>query len=247
MKNKKNPNEMTFLEHLEELRTRIIRSVIYLLFGFILSWFFVKRIYYFISLPVVKFLPEGTSLAFTSLTEPFMMYIKLAFLSSIFVVSPLIFYEFWQFISPALEKKEKSYIIPFILFSTLFFIGGAGFGYFVVFPFACNFFLQVGKDFTPIITVDQYFSLAVKVILSIAVVFELPILIFFLARVGIITYKTLLKYYKYAILIAFIIAAVITPTPDMITQSIIAIPLIGLYTIGILIAFIFGKKPEKSN
>ncbi len=239
---KKDPNELTFLEHLEELRTRIIRAVVYLLFGFLISWFFVKKIYYILSIPVVKFLPEGTSLAFTSLTEPFMMYIKLAFLSSIFISSPLLFFEFWGFVSPALERKEKKYILPFILFSTLFFLGGAAFGYFTVFPFACNFFLQVGKDFTPIITVNQYFSLAVKVLLSIAVVFELPVLIYFLSRVGIVTYKILLKYFKYAILGAFIVAAVITPTPDMMTQSIIAIPLIGLYAIGILIAFIFGKK-----
>ncbi len=243
---KKDPNNLTFWEHLEELRKRIIYSIIIIIIGFLASWVYSKKIYEFIAMPVLRFLKDG-KLAYTSLTEPFMMYIKLSFLASLFLTSPLLFYQFWKFISPALEKREKKFAIPFILFSTIFFLIGGWFGYKIVFPYACKFFLDIGKDFTAVITVSQYLSLATKVLLGIALTFELPVLIFFLSRFGIVTPRFLLKYFKYFILIAFIIAAVITPTPDMITQSVIAVPLIALYAIGIVIALIFGKKKKKNE
>ncbi len=246
LKGKKDPNSLTFWEHLEELRKRIFYSIIIVLIGFLVSWAFAKKIYDFIAYPVLRFLKDG-KLAYTSLTEPFMMYIKLSFLASLFLTSPLLFYQFWKFISPALEKKEKKFAIPFILFSTIFFLIGGWFGYEIVFPYACKFFLDIGKDFTAVITVSQYLSLATKVLLGIALTFELPVLIFFLSRFGIVTPKFLLKYFKYFVLIAFIIAAVITPTPDMITQSVIAFPLIGLYAVGILIALVFGKKKKTKS
>ncbi len=245
-KRKKDPNNLTFWEHLDELRRRIFYSIIIVLIGFLVSWAYSKKIYEFIAMPVLKFLKDG-KLAYTSLTEPFMMYIKLSFLASLFLTSPLLFYQFWKFISPALEKKEKRFAIPFIFLSTIFFLIGGWFGYKIVFPYACKFFLDIGKDFTAVITVSQYLSLATKVLLGIALTFELPVLIFFLSRFGIVTPKFLLKYFKYFILIAFIIAAVITPTPDMITQSVIALPLIALYGIGIIIALIFGKKKKKDE
>ncbi len=245
-KKKKDPNKLTFWEHLDELRRRIIYSIVIVLIGFLVSWAYSKKIYEFIAMPVLKFLKDG-KLAYTSLTEPFMMYIKLSFLASLFLTSPLLFYQFWKFISPALEKKEKRFAIPFIFLSTIFFLIGGWFGYKIVFPYACKFFLDIGKDFTAVITVSQYLSLATKVLLGIALTFELPVLIFFLSRFGIVTPKFLLKYFKYFILIAFIISAVITPTPDMITQSVIAFPLIALYGIGIIIALIFGKKKKRDD
>jgi len=238
---------MTFLEHLDELRKRLFYSVLVLILAVIPAWFFAKPLYRILAVPVTQYLPEGTKLAFTSLTAPFMLYIKVSFLAALFLTAPFIFYQLWLFIAPGLYVKEKKHVIPFVLFTTVFFSGGAVFAYFVVFPFACNFFLGLGSDFQPVITVDQYFSLALRVILGIAIVFELPTLSYFLARIGLITAKMMVKYFKYAVLVVFIIAAIITPTPDMVTQSIIAIPMLGLYGLSILIALVVGKGKEKKR
>ncbi len=246
MKKRKNQNEMTFFEHLGELRKRIIYSITFIIIFFLVSWTFVDKIYYWLSIPVLQFLPEGKKLAFTSLTEPFMMYIKLAFISGLFIASPFIFYQLWLFISPGLYKKEKKMVFPFVFFTTIFFLAGGAFGYFVVFPWACKFFLEIGEDFTAILTINDYFSLAFRVLLGISVVFELPVLAFLLAKLGIISSRFLLKYFKYAVVMIFIIAAVITPTPDMVTQSIFAVPMLLLYLLSVLIAKVVGPK-EKEN
>jgi sec-independent protein translocase protein TatC len=246
-KGKKPPNGMTFLEHLDELRKRLFYSVVVLIGAVIPAWFFAKPLYRILARPVTKFLPEGTNLAFTSLTAPFMLYIKVSFMAALFFTAPFIFLQLWLFIAPGLYVKEKKHVVPFVLFTTVFFSGGAVFAYFVVFPFACNFFLGLGSDFDPVITVDQYFSLALRVILGIAIVFELPTLSFFLAKIGLITARMMIKYFKYAVLVVFIIAAIITPTPDMVTQSIIAVPMLGLYGLSILIAMAVGKGKEKKR
>lgn len=230
------PNEMTFLEHLGELRRRLVFSIIAILLFFIGSWPFVDKIYYFLSLPVLRFLPEGQKLAFTSLTEPFMMYIKLAFISSLFAASPVIFWQLWKFISPGLYPKEKKLVFPFVFSTTFFFFLGGAFAYFGVFPWACRFFLDVGKDFQAILTINDYFSLAFRVIIGVSLVFELPVLVFLLARLRIVSARFLVKYIKYAIVLIFIVAAVITPTPDMVTQSLFAGPMLLLYLLSILIA-----------
>ena len=238
---------MTFLEHLDELRKRLFYSVVVLIGAVIPAWFFAKPLYRILARPVTQYLPEGTNLAFTSLTAPFMLYIKVSFLAALFFTAPFIFLQLWLFIAPGLYVKEKKYVVPFVLFTTFFFSGGAVFAYYVVFPFACNFFLGLGSDFDPVITVDQYFSLALRVILGIAIVFELPTLSFFLAKIGLITARMMIKYFKYAVLVVFIIAAIITPTPDMVTQSIIAVPMLGLYGLSILIAMAVGKGKEKKR
>jgi sec-independent protein translocase protein TatC len=236
---------MTFLEHLEELRKRIFWSFAILICAVIPAWFFSKDLYNILARPVTQFLPEGKKLAFTSLTAPFMLYIKVSFLAALFFTSPFIFFQIWMFVAPGLYQKEKKYVIPFVLFTSFFFMAGAVFAYLVVFPFACNFFLGMGSEFDPVITVDQYFSLALRVILGIALVFEMPTLAFFLSKIGLITAKMMIKYFKYAVLVVFIVAAIITPTPDMITQSIIAVPMLGLYGISILIAALVGKDREQ--
>lgn len=244
-KTKKTPDEMTFLEHLEDLRKRIFYSFIAVIVVVIPAWLFSKDIYNILSRPVTKYLPEGTKLAYTHLTAPFMLYIKVSFLTAIFVTSPFIFLQLWYFVAPGLYKKEKKYVYPFVIFTSFFFILGALFGYFVAFPFACNFFLKMGSEFQPVITVDQYFSLALRLLLGIALVFEMPTLVFFLSRMGIITSRWMIKNFKYAVLVVFIIAAVITPSPDMINQSILAVPMLFLYGLSLLIAFIFEKKKAK--
>jgi sec-independent protein translocase protein TatC len=233
---------MTFFEHLGELRKRILYSVFIILAFFLVAWSFVDKIYQWLAQPLLQFMPPGEKLAFTSLTEPFMMYMKLALIAGLFLASPFVFHQLWLFIAPALYNKEKRMVMPFVLFTTFFFVLGGAFGYYFVFPWACRFFLEIGKDFKAIITIDQYFSLAFRVLLGIAVIFELPVLAFLLAKLRILTARFLIKHFKYAIVLIFIIAAVITPTPDAITQSLFAIPMIFLYLLSILIAKVVGPK-----
>jgi sec-independent protein translocase protein TatC len=241
-KAQKSPDEMTFLEHLEDLRKRIWYSFVAIFIVVIPAWIFSKDIFKILSKPVTQYLPEGTKMAFTSLTAPFMLYMKVAFLTALFVTSPFIFLQIWYFVAPGLYQKEKKYVVPFVTFTTVFFLAGAAFGYFVMFPWACRFFLQLGSDFTPVITVDTYFGFSLKLLLGIALVFELPTLVFFLSKIGLITSRWMIHNFKYAVLAVFVIAAVITPTPDMVTQSILAVPMLALYGLGILIAFFFGKE-----
>lgn len=244
-KARKSPDEMTFLEHLEDLRKRLFYSFVAIIVAVIPSWMFSRQLYAILARPVTQYLPEGTKLAFTTLTAPFMLYLKVSFLAALFITSPFVFYQLWMFVSPGLYQKEKKYVIPFVFFTTFFFSLGALFGYFIVFPWACRFFLTLGRDFQPVITVDQYFSFALKVLLGIALVFELPTLVYFLSKIGILTSRWMVKNFQYAVLAAFIIAAVITPTPDMITQSIVAVPMIALYGISILIPMVVGRNKEK--
>lgn len=246
-KGRKSPDEMTFLEHLEDLRKRLFYSVLALLLGFVPGWIFSKEIYAILARPVTQYLPEGTKLAFTSLTAPFMLYVKVAFLGSLFLMSPFVFLQIWYFVAPGLYQKEKKYVIPFVLMTTFFFSLGAVFGYFIVFPWACRFFLQIASDFQPVITVDQYFGLVLKVLLGIAVVFELPTLVFFLAKMGLVTAGWMIRNFKYAVLLVFVVAAVITPTPDVITQSIVAVPMLALYGLSILIALAVGRGKKKKR
>jgi len=238
---------MTFLEHLEDLRKRLFYSVLALIAGFVPGWIFSKDIYAVLARPVTRYLPEGTKLAFTSLTAPFMLYIKVAFLGSIFLMSPFVFLQVWYFVAPGLYQKERKYVVPFVLMTTFFFSLGAVFGYFIVFPWACRFFLAIASDFQPVITVDQYFGLALKVLLGIAVVFELPTLVFFLAKMGLVTAGWMVRNFKYAVLVVFIVAAVITPTPDVVTQSIVAVPMLVLYGLSILIALAVGRGKERKR
>jgi sec-independent protein translocase protein TatC len=236
---------MTFLEHIGELRKRIVFSMAAVLICFVGFWPFVDKLYHFLSLPVLKYLPEGQKLAYTSLTEPFMMYIKLSFIASLFAASPVVFWQLWKFISPGLYPKEKKMVFPFVIGTTFFFFLGGAFAYFGVFPWACQFFLDVGKDFQAILTINDYFSLAFRVIMGVALVFELPVLIFLLARLRIVTASFLIKHIKYAIVLIFIIAAIITPTPDMVTQSLFAGPMLLLYLLSILIArFAYPKTKD---
>ncbi len=246
-KARKSPDEMTFLEHLEDLRKRLFYSFISIFIFIIPAWFFHKELYNILARPVTQYLPEGTEMAYTKLAAPFMLYIKVSFLAALFLAAPFIFFQLWMFVAPGLYQKEKKYVIPFVLFTTIFFSAGALFGYFIVFPFACRFFISMGSEFQAVITVDDYFSLALRVLLGIALVFELPTVAFFLSRMGILTARWMVKQFKYAVLLIFIIAAIITPTPDWMTQSIIAFPMLALYGLSILIALVFGKKDKKKK
>lgn len=234
--------KMSFLDHLDELRKRLIVSVIALLAGFLVCWGFADKIYGFLQAPLIKVLPAGEKLAYTRLTAPFILYMKVAFLAGIFVSAPIILLQLWLFIAPGLYKRERRLALPFILGATVFFLLGGYFGYRILLPGMCDFFVQTGKQFKQMITIDDYYSFASTIILATGAVFETPILIFFLARLGIVTPAFLMQKFKYAVVLAFIISAIVTPTPDMMTQTMLALPMIGLYLIGVAVAYLFGKK-----
>jgi sec-independent protein translocase protein TatC len=191
--------------------------------------------------PLTQFLPPGDKLAYTRLTAPFFLYMKVAFFAGLFIAAPVVLLQLWLFIAPGLYKKERRLAAPFIIFGSLFFIVGGYFGYRYLLPATCSFFVETGKQFKQMVTVDDYFSFASVIILACGLVFETPILIFFLARLGIVTPAFLMQKFKYAVVLAFVIAAVVTPTPDMVTQSALAVPMILLYLIGVGVAYLFAK------
>ena len=236
--------KMSFLDHLEELRKRLLVSLIAAAVGFFACWAFAEQIFALLQAPLTEFLPKGDKLAYTRLTAPFFLYMKVAFFAGLFVAAPVILLQVWLFIAPGLYKKERRLAAPFIIFGTLFFIAGGYFGYRFLLPATCSFFIETGKQFKQMVTVDDYFSFASTIILATGLVFETPILIFFLARLGIVTPAFLMQKFKYAIVLSFVVAAVVTPTPDMVTQAALAVPMILLYLIGVAVAYLFAKPVE---
>lgn len=232
---------MSLLEHLDELRRRLIVSFVSVLVGFVLCWNWAPEIWELIQQPIISQLPPGEKLAYTQIAAPFFLYMKVAAFAGIFAATPILMLQMWLFISPGLYPRERMWAAPFILASSLFFLAGGYFGYRTILPLACGFFIEMGQDFQNVLTIDSYFAFAFKMVLGMAIVFETPILIFFLSKLGIVTPRFLMRNFKYAVVIIFIIAAIITPTPDPVTQSTLAIPMILLYLLGVLIAWVFGS------
>ncbi len=233
---------MGFFDHLEELRRRVFVCLIAVFGLFFVAWAWAPNIFEFLAKPVRRVLPPGQNLSYTTLTEPFLMYFRVALLAAVIGASPIILWQVWLFIAPALYRKEKRYVFPFIFAGVLFFLAGCAFGYYEAFPVVVGFLVGVGKNFNAVITINEYLSTATKIIMGLGLCFEMPILIFFLARMGVVSEKFLLAKFKYAVLVIFIIAAIITPTPDIATQCVFALPMIALYLLGIAIAWIFRKK-----
>ena len=235
--------KMSFLEHLDELRKRLIYICFSLLGGCLVAYIFIQRIFDFIMKPMQNMLPGGNTLIFTNGPTVFMLYVKIGFIAGIFIASPLVLWQIWQFISPGLYTHEKKFAIPFVMLSTIFFVTGGLFAHYVAFPWTWKFFISFTTDYLVFMPkVDEAFSLYTKMLLGFGAIFEMPTLVFFLARMGVVTGGFLLRYFKYAFLIIFIIAAVISPGTDMMSQVIMAVPMLGLYVISIAIAYIFGKK-----
>lgn len=236
-----------FLSHLEELRKRLIVCAVAVGICFAVSYFFSERLFQILILPLNAVMPEGGHLIFTNLPEMFFTYIKVAFIAGILGAAPLLFYELWMFVAPGLYKKEKTLVIPFVVCSSILFVGGSLFGYFVVFPFGFKFFIGFSSEFVRALpSVKQYFSFSTKLLFAFGIVFELPVVIFFLTKIGLITPELLKKKRKYAILLTFITAAILTP-PDVITQCMMAGPLIILYEVGILVAGFARRKNEEDE
>ena len=243
--NDNNLGEMTLTEHLAELRKRLINSFIAVFIGFAISYHYSEDIFWVLMDPLLKVMPpKNGKMVFLTLTEPFVTYLEVALLSGLFLASPIIFWEIWKFIEPGLYPHEKKYVIPFVFFATFFFIGGAFFGYFIVFPFAFEFFISfANQNIVPSLSMAKYFSFATKMLLAFGVIFELPLITLFLARLGIITKDMLSRWRKYAIVIIFVVSAILTP-PDVMSQILMAVPLWILYEISVIIAKIFGKKSK---
>ena len=234
-----------FTDHLEELRKRILICLIAIGIGFAVSYSFAEEIYIWLAKPLKQVLPPNSNLIFTSPTEAFLTYLKTALFCGLFLSIPVVLYQIWKFIAPGLYKKERVYVIPFVVSSSILFIGGALFGYFVVFPLGFNFLMSFASDSIQALpSMREYFNFVIKLLLAFGIIFETPIFILFLAKLGIVNYKMLCTYRKYFLLLAFFLGAILTP-PDVVTQTMMALPLIILYEVSVFITRIFAKKQNK--
>jgi sec-independent protein translocase protein TatC len=242
--------KMSFLDHLDELRKRITRIVTYLGIGFLGSWYFSKPIYRFLAKPIEASLkPSGTRLIFTSPTDAFVLYMKVAFVASIFITVPLSLYEVWRFIAPGLYRRERRYVVPFLVSSILLFIAGGAFCYVFVLPQAYDFLIGFGSDFLPMITINEYWDMTLMMLLGFGLIFEMPVIIAFLSLWGIVTAHFLWSKFKYSIVIMVALAAIISPTGDAFNLMIWTAPMIALYILSIGVAALFGwrRKHNKTS
>jgi sec-independent protein translocase protein TatC len=224
---------MTLLEHLEELRRRLIVALAALAGGFLACWAFAPRIFEFLARPIYRHLPAGTKLAYLGVTDPFMLYVKVAALAGAFLAAPVVLYQLWRFVAPGLYRREKSYAAPFVVSGSLLFLAGGAFAYYVAFPFAVEFLLRMGADFQPVITVERYLRFLMTIILGLGLMFELPMAILLLAQLGVVTPRGLLRNFRWAVLVIFVVAAIITPTSDIVNLLLFAVPAMLLYLLGI--------------
>ena len=236
------PGKMSFLDHLDELRKRLIITAIALLGGFLLCFAFINPIFDFIMRPLQEILPDGGRLVYTEPTEAFFLYIKVAALAGLVLATPVVLAQLWLFVAPGLYAHEKRFAIPFVILATGFFVGGALFSHYILFPVAWRFFAGFASDYMEFMPrIQPAFSLYVKLLLACGVVFQMPTVVFFLARVGAVTAGFLSRNIKYAILLIFIFAAILTPTGDPVTLTLMASPMIALYLLSIGIAWLFGR------
>jgi len=241
---------MGFLEHLEELRRRIIWSIAYIGAGFSVCYWWHEEIFGWMQKPIVFALKNHNlpvNLVYTNPTDPFNMYLKISLIVGIFVASPFVLYQVWAFISPGLYKNERRYVAPFMFSTVGLFVAGGYFAYKMVYPAALNFLIEYSGQFTPMITINEYTNLFMTIVLGLGVVFEMPILVFFLAMFGIISPGWMWRNLRYSILVIFIIAAIITPTTDIMNMCIFAAPMVVLYLASIGVAYLVHPKQRKKR
>ena len=239
---------MSFLEHLDELRNRLIHSVVAIFVGVGLTFFFHDPIYRFVFEPTRRVLPDGSKLVYTQPGEAFSLHIQIALIAGVIVAAPYIMLQVWMFIAPGLYSREKKMAIPFVVLSTLGFLGGALTNHYVMFPFMMKFFGSFNSAelmFLP--SLDAVFSLYTKFLIAMGLIFQMPTIVMFLAKMRMVTARFLLRNIKYAVLITFIVSAVITPTADPGTQTLFAMPMIALYILSIGIAWLVGPKAESAE
>lgn len=240
-------DKLPFTAHLEELRSRLIKSGLALIAGFAACYGFSDILFDFLILPLKQVLPEGSSLAMIRVQEGFLTHLKIALLAGLFVASPVLLYQAWKFVAPGLYSHEKRYVWPFVGAGTFFFLAGAAFAYWVVFPFGFRFLLAYAHG--PVqasISIDAYLSFATRLLLAFGIVFQLPVVTFFLSRMGLVQAKTLSRARGYALLIIVIVAAMLTP-PDVFTQILMALPLYLLYEISIVVARVSARPSQEAE
>jgi sec-independent protein translocase protein TatC len=233
--------------HLEELRKRLIYSFLAIGITFAICYAFIKQIVEILMRPLIQVLPQGSSLVFTAVPEAFFIYLKAAFFAGIFFSSPFILYQIWAFVSPGLYAREKKYVYPYLIVSSVFFVGGALFCYYIVFPVVFRFFLSFASEtIRPLPAIKDYLAFTIKLLLAFGLLFQWPALILFLARMGVVSSSILSRNRKYAVLVIFVAAAVLTP-PDLVSQLLLAGPLLAMYEGSIWMVKFFGKKEEKAE
>lgn len=238
----KEEDKIPFTSHLEELRDRLIRCFIAVGVGFLVSYGFKEKLFEILTAPLIAVMQTGDQLVFTGLPEAFFTYLKVAFLSGIILSSPILVYQFWMFVTPGLYKREKKMMIPIIVLSTFFFVGGSLFGYFIVFPYGFQFFIGFASDTIKALpSMKEYLAFSSKMLLAFGLVFEMPLVITCMAKLGLVSVDFLKKNRKYALLLFFVGSAILTP-PDVVTQIMMAFPLMFLYEVSIIGARVFGRK-----
>ncbi|MBF0259389.1 MAG: twin-arginine translocase subunit TatC [Desulfamplus sp.] len=240
-------DKLPFTEHLSELRDRLVRCFIAIGVGFVAAYSFKEKLFDILNAPLVKAMGGNTKMIFTGLPEAFFTYLKLALLIGIMLATPVLFYEFWMFVSPGLYRTEKKILIPAVLLSIIFFIIGSSFGYFIVFPYGFQFFLGFSSETIQAMpSMKEYLSFSSQMLLAFGFVFELPLVLTLMGRMGLVSVEFLKRNRKYAILIIFIVAAIVTP-PDVISQVMMAVPLMFLYELSILGVKLLGKKKDENE
>lgn len=238
---------MTLMDHLGELRTRLTRILIGAFVGFLLCYGAAEQLFLWLAQPLASVMPQDTRLIYTSIPEGFFVYLKVAFVAGMFLASPYIFYQVWAFVAPGLYKEERRQMLPLSLCSAVFFISGASFCYYVVFPYAFTFFMSYSTGMIVAMpSINEYLGFSLKMLIAFGLIFEMPLFAFFLARMGVITAAWMRKVRRYAVLVVFVVAAVLTP-PDVFSQMLMAIPMILLYEVSILVAATVGRKEKTAG
>jgi len=238
---------MSFTAHLRELRRRLIIAVAAVTAGFLASYYYSDRLFRFLARPLLEALPQGQDfMVFTGVVEPFFIYLKVALLSGIVLASPVVLYQVWAFVAPGLYRNERRWFFFTVLFSILLFAAGVVFAFEAVFPFGFKYLLSYSaKELKPFLSMGQYFSMATRLLLAFGIVFQLPLAILVLSRLGIVSARQLIAWWRYAIVAILVVSAVLTPTPDIFNQLMMAGPLAILYIVGIVVALVFEKKADK--
>jgi len=240
--------KMPLTAHLEELRWRLVKGLGAVAVAFVGSYYFAESLFAFLIRPLSAAQEAPVTLIGTGVTEAFFTKLKVSLIAAVFAASPLLFYQLWKFVAPGLYEHEKRYVIPFVFFGTLFFFAGAAFCYKLVFPVGFAFFVEEYKTIgvEPNLRISEYLSFSARMLLAFGITFELPVITFFLARMGVITHHTLLHYFRYAIVVIFIVAAALTPGPDIASQLLMAGPLLVLYVASIGVAYVFATQPAEA-
>jgi sec-independent protein translocase protein TatC len=235
---------ISLLAHLEELRKRIIFSVVGVVVGFFSCWSFADRIFAVMQQPIIEALRHHGmtgGLVYLNPTEPFNLYLEVGFGAGLFVASPFVLYQLWLFVAPGLYRKEKRYVLPFLISTVGLFVAGGLFGYRMVYPASLNFLIGYGQRFQPMITIGEYTKLFLTIIIGLGLIFEMPILVFFLALMRVITVRWMWRNLRYSILAIFVVAAIVTPTTDILNMCLFAAPMVALYVASIGVARLVNR------